>query len=155
LASVDVHRPGRGCRRRRAGPDGRDQRPGQLYTASASLPHLLNAAEQEPRRAADLINVGSVGRRQPHAINAVYGLTKAGLAAFTESLRQEVTKRHVRVGVLEPALATELASHNRPENLENVLAPYFREIETLTPEDIADATAFMITRLRRAAVFDL
>lgn len=89
-------------------------------------------------------------------MNAVYGLTKAGLTAFTESLRQEVTKRHVRVGLLEPgSVSTELASHNRPEILENVLAPYFSEIETLTPEDIADVIAFMVTRPRRAAVFDL
>ena len=114
------------------------------------------AVEEASRRVADLINVGSVGGRQPMPMNAVYGLTKAGLAAFTESLRQEVTKRHVRVGLLEPgSVSTELASHNRPEILENVLAPYFSEIETLTPEDIADAIAFMVTRPRRAAVFDL
>ena len=129
---------------------------GQLYTANAALPHLLTAAEQSPRRVADLINVGSVGGRQPNAINAVYGLTKAGIAAFTESLRQEVTKRHVRVGLLEPgSVSTELASHNRPEILKNVLAPYFSEIETLTPENIAEAIAFMVTRPRHAAVFDL
>ena len=52
-------------------------------------------------------------------------------------------------------MSTELASHNRPEILENVLAPYFREIETLTPDDIADAIGFMVRRPRRAAVFNL
>ena len=129
---------------------------GQLHVAHAALPHLIAAAEQGPRRVADLINIGSVGGRQPTPMNAVYGLTKAGIAAFTESLRQELTKRHVRVGLLEPgSVSTELASHNRPEILENVLGPYFREIETLTPDDVADAIAFMVTRPRRASVFDL
>lgn len=129
---------------------------GQLHVAHAALPHLLAAAEQSPRRVADLINVGSVAGRQATPMNAVYGLTKAGIAAFTESLRQELAKRHVRVGLLEPgSVSTELASHNRPEILENVLGPYFQEIETLTPDDVADAIAFMVTRPRRAAVFDL
>lgn len=40
-------------------------------------------------------------------------MTKAGVEAFSESLRQEVTKRHLRVGVIEPgSVSTELASQN-------------------------------------------
>jgi short-subunit dehydrogenase len=46
----------------------------------------------------------------------VYYLTKFGVNGFTESLRQEVTQRHVRVGVLEPGgVDTELGSHNSAE----------------------------------------
>src|SRR5918997_286464 len=32
---------------------------GLLYVAHAALPHLLRAAEQDPRRVADLVNVSS------------------------------------------------------------------------------------------------
>jgi short-subunit dehydrogenase len=40
-------------------------------------------------------------------------MTKFGLNGFTESLRQEVTRRYVRVGVLEQGkVDTELVSHN-------------------------------------------
>ena len=41
-------------------------------------------------------------------------MTNFGANRFTEALRQEeVTRRHVRVGVLEPGgVATELGSHN-------------------------------------------
>jgi len=40
-------------------------------------------------------------------------MTKFGVNGFTEALRQEVTKRHVRVGVLEPGgVTTELGSPN-------------------------------------------
>ena len=43
----------------------------------------------------------------------VYAMTKFGVQGFTESLRQEVTQKHVRVGFLEPgAVATELVSQN-------------------------------------------
>ncbi len=49
-------------------------------------------------------------------------MTKFGVNGFTGSLRQEVTKKHVRIGVLEPgAVATELISHNN-EKVRNDLA---------------------------------
>ena len=129
---------------------------GLLYTTHAALPHLLKAAESGPRKVADLVNVSSVGAFQVNPINNVYTMTKVGVNGFSESLRQEVTKRHVRVGVIEPgSVSTELASHNKPEVVEKILAPFFSEIETLEPEDIADAIAYMVTRPRRAAVAKL
>jgi NADP-dependent 3-hydroxy acid dehydrogenase YdfG len=36
---------------------------GLLYTTHAALPHLLEAAEREPRRVADVVNVSSVAGR--------------------------------------------------------------------------------------------
>jgi NAD(P)-dependent dehydrogenase (short-subunit alcohol dehydrogenase family) len=56
----------------------------------------------------------------------VYSFTKFGLRGFTESLRQEVTQRHVRVGVLEPGgVATELGSHNTPEVRNEMIDPFY------------------------------
>jgi NADP-dependent 3-hydroxy acid dehydrogenase YdfG len=82
----------------------------------------------------------------------VYNATKFGVGAFSESLRQEVAGRHVRVSLVEPgATATELASHNRPEVLENMRAR-FGSIELLAAEDIAGAVSFIVTRPRRVAV---
>ena len=37
---------------------------GLLYVAHAALPHLLRAAESDPRRVADLVNVSSVAGRR-------------------------------------------------------------------------------------------
>ncbi len=94
---------------------------GLLYTTHAALPHLLAAAEQDPRRVADLVNVSSVAGRAARLGSGVYNATKFGVGAFSESLRQEVTRRHVRVSLIEPgATRTELAGHNRPEILENI-----------------------------------
>jgi NADP-dependent 3-hydroxy acid dehydrogenase YdfG len=84
-----------------------------LYIANAALPHLLKAAEDELRGVADIVNISSIAGRQAGANFGVYNMTKFGVNGFTEALRQEVTKRNVRVGVLEPgAVATELVSHN-------------------------------------------
>jgi len=84
-----------------------------LYTTHAALPHLLQAAEDATRKVADVVNISSIAGRVATNGFGVYNLTKFGVNGFTEALRQEVTKRHVRVGVLEPGgVTTELMSHN-------------------------------------------
>ncbi len=123
-----------------------------LYTTHAALPHLLEAAEREPRRVADLVNVSSVAGRVARQGSGVYNATKFGVVAFSESLRQEVTRRHVRVSIIEPgAVMTELATHNRPEIIEGMRAT-FAQMELMRAEDIAESIVFTVTRPRHVAV---
>jgi NADP-dependent 3-hydroxy acid dehydrogenase YdfG len=75
---------------------------GVLYMAHAALPHLLKVAQDAPRRVADLVNISSIAGRVARSGEGVYDLTKFSVVAFSESLRQEVTSRHVRVAVVEP-----------------------------------------------------
>ena len=94
-----------------------------LHCAHAALPHLLQAAQEGPRNVADMVNVSSVAGRKVNSGSGVYNLTKHGVGAFSESLRQEITRRYVRVGLIEPgAVATELVGHNRPEVLQALAA---------------------------------
>jgi NADP-dependent 3-hydroxy acid dehydrogenase YdfG len=128
---------------------------GLVYCAHAALPHLLRAAEDGPRRVADLVNISSVAGRVAGRGRGVYNLTKFGVGAFSESLRQEVTKRHVRVSLVEPGIvATELASHNRDEVLET-MRPQMADIEPMQAEDIADAISYIVTRSRHVAVNEI
>jgi NADP-dependent 3-hydroxy acid dehydrogenase YdfG len=125
---------------------------GLLYMAHEALPHLLKAADDAPRQVADLVNISSVAGRVPRLGSGVYNLTKHGVGAFSESLRQEVTQRHVRVSLVEPgATATELASHNRAE-VQEQMAKRFSSTELMQAEDIADAIAYIVTRPRRVAI---
>jgi NADP-dependent 3-hydroxy acid dehydrogenase YdfG len=128
---------------------------GLLYCTHAALPHLLEAAETEPRRVADLVNVSSVAGRVATSGSGVYNLTKWGIGAFSESLRQEVTRRHVRVSLVEPgAVITELVDQNRPQIRERT-EKRLGAIERLEATDIADAIAFIVTRPRRVMVNEL
>jgi NADP-dependent 3-hydroxy acid dehydrogenase YdfG len=128
---------------------------GLLYCAHAALPHLLNAAEDGPRRVADLVNISSVAGRVVRRGSGVYNLTKHGVGAFSESLRQEVAPRHVRVSLLEPgAVETELRDHNRPEIQEQINSR-FADIEILKAADIAEAIVYVVTRPRHVAVNEL
>ena len=128
---------------------------GLLYCTSAALPHLLRAAEDGPRRVADVVNVSSVAGRAARSGSGVYNATKFGVGAFSESLRQEVTQRHVRVSLVEPgAVETELSGHNRPEVLA-MIKQRFADMERLQSPDIADAIAYVVTRPRHMAVNEL
>jgi NADP-dependent 3-hydroxy acid dehydrogenase YdfG len=128
---------------------------GLLYTAHAALPHLLKAAEIGPRKVADIINISSVAGRVARRGSGVYNLTKFGVGAFSESLRQEVAQRHVRVALVEPgAVVTELTSHLRPEIREQT-AQRLANIERLHADDIADAITYMVTRPRRVAINEM
>jgi NADP-dependent 3-hydroxy acid dehydrogenase YdfG len=101
---------------------------------------------------ADLVNVSSVAGRVPRLGSGVYNLTKHGVGAFSESLRMEVTQRHVRVALIEPgATSTELAGHNRPE-VRETMAARFAGMERLQADDIAETVTFMVTRPRRMAI---
>jgi NADP-dependent 3-hydroxy acid dehydrogenase YdfG len=128
---------------------------GLLYVAHAALPHLLAAAQTAPRHVADLVNISSVAGRVARSGSGVYNLTKHGVGAFSESLRQEVTGRHVRVSLVEPgAVATELTDHLRPE-IAAVAKERFGAIERMQSRDIADAIAYIVSRPRHVAINEL
>jgi NADP-dependent 3-hydroxy acid dehydrogenase YdfG len=128
---------------------------GLMYCTNAALPHLLTAAESEPRRVADIVNISSVAGRVARSGSGVYNASKFAVGAFSESLRYEITKRHVRVSLVEPgAVVTELSSHNRPE-IREMIAQRFQSFERLQSEDIADAIAYIVTRARHIAINEI
>lgn len=107
------------------------------------------------RGIADIVTISSTAGRVARPGSSVYNLTKFGVNAFSEALRQELVPQNVRVGVIEPGTVdTELVTHNSSavrEAAERQVAT----IEALKPADIADAVAYMVTRPRRVAVNEL
>jgi NADP-dependent 3-hydroxy acid dehydrogenase YdfG len=128
---------------------------GLLYVTHAAIPHLLRAVDDSPRQVADLVNISSVAGRVARSGSGVYNLTKWGVGAFTESLRQEFSGRHLRASVVEPgAVKTELTNHLRDE-IRQQTRQRFAGVELLEADDIADAVAYIVTRPRRVAINEL
>ncbi len=126
---------------------------GLLYVAHAAIPHLIAAAEREPRRVADLVNVSSVAGRRVGVGGGIYQMTKHGVGVFSEALRQEITERHVRSSLIEPgATESELVSHVREEVREQLTVNL---AEMLHAEDIADAIVYIVTRPRHVAINEI
>jgi NADP-dependent 3-hydroxy acid dehydrogenase YdfG len=119
---------------------------GVLYCTHAALP-LMHA-----QGSGHIVNISSVAGRVARAGSGVYNLTKFGVGAFSESLRQECVPMGVRVTLIEPgAVDTELAGHNRPEIREQI-AQRFGDVERLTAEDIANAILYAIGQPRHVSV---
>jgi NADP-dependent 3-hydroxy acid dehydrogenase YdfG len=128
---------------------------GLINTTHAALPHLLAAVEDSGRNCADLVNISSVAGRVARAGSGVYNLTKHGVGAFTESLRQELASRRLRSILIEPgAVDTELTDHLR-EGIREQVRGRFADIQTLGSEDVAEAIVYAVTRPWHVSVNEL
>jgi clavulanate-9-aldehyde reductase len=113
---------------------------GVLYCTHAALPLM------HEQGSGHVVNVSSVAGRVARLGSGVYNLTKFGVGAFSESLRQEGVAMGVRVTLIEPgAVATELPGHNREEVLEQ-MAKRFAGVTPLSADDIADAVLYAIAQ---------
>ena len=122
---------------------------GVLYCTHAALPLMRQQG------AGHIVNVSSVAGRVARLGSGVYNLTKWGVGAFSESLRQEMVPVGVRVTLIEPgAVATELPGHNRPEVLEQ-MAKSFAGVTPLAAEDIATAILYAIGQSPTVAVNEI
>jgi NADP-dependent 3-hydroxy acid dehydrogenase YdfG len=125
---------------------------GVLYVTRATIPHLIDAAADSPRGVADLVTISSTAGWVARPGTAVYSLTKFGVNAFSEGIRQELLGKRVRVGVVGPGTVdTEISEHLPPEARE-AFNRQTADMVKLAPDDIADAVLYMVTRDRRVAV---
>jgi NADP-dependent 3-hydroxy acid dehydrogenase YdfG len=125
---------------------------GVLYATRLALPHLIAAAADSPRGVADLVTIGSTGGWVARPGTAVYSLTKFGVNAFSEGVRQELLGKGVRVGIVSPGTVdTEIFDHLAATSRE-AFERQTGDMVKLRPEDIADAVLYMVTRDKRVAV---
>jgi NADP-dependent 3-hydroxy acid dehydrogenase YdfG len=128
---------------------------GLLYITRASLPHLIAAAADSPRGVADLVNISSTAGRVARPGTAVYALTKFGVGAFSEAIRQEVLGQRVRVGLVEPGTVQTEITNNLPAADREAIEARSPGMVKLEPADIADAVTYIVTRDRRVAVNEI
>jgi len=119
---------------------------GVLYCTHAAFPLMREQGGGQ------IVNVSSVAGRVARAGSGVYNLTKFGVGAFSESLRQEGVEHNIRVTLIEPgAVSTELVGHNRAE-IQETIDERFKGIERLTAEDIARAVLYAIGQPEHVAI---
>jgi 3-hydroxy acid dehydrogenase / malonic semialdehyde reductase len=113
---------------------------GLLWVTRAVLPAMI------AKKRGDVINIGSVAGHQPYGGGSVYAATKFAVRAITEALRYDVLGTGVRVMNIEPGLAETEFSLVRFRGDEERANAVYRGVRPLTPEDVADAVAWAVTR---------
>lgn len=124
------------------------------YVVEVNLVGALAGARGALKRLGDgghIIIIGSISAVIHGEGESVYSTTKAGLSAFTETLRKEVEQRGIRVGLVEPGSVGSDMQNSTPEEQRGKIARH----EMLCAEDIADAVAYMLTRPARADIVTL
>ena len=126
---------------------------GLLYCTHAALPIMREGG------GGHVINVSSVAGRNANFGSGVYNLTKFGVVAFSESLRQEavISKSGVRVTCVEPGfVGTELQGHNEnPAVVDNIEKMRGQIGEVLTAEDIANAIVYAVSQPDRVGINEM
>jgi NADP-dependent 3-hydroxy acid dehydrogenase YdfG len=103
-----------------------------------------------------IVNISSVAGRQVKAGYSGYNASKWAVGAFSESLRQEVTRQHIRVTVIEPGVvATELRQHITNPEVRKAQQEAERSITALQGEDIAAAIVFAVTRPEHVSINEM
>lgn len=122
---------------------------GVLYCTHAALGHIRRQGRGH------VVNVSSVAGRVARAGSGVYNLTKWGVGAFSEALRQETVGSGIRVTLVEPGfVSTELGSHNREEVREG-LRQRFEGVTPLEAADIANAVLCAIGQPPNVSINEL
>jgi NADP-dependent 3-hydroxy acid dehydrogenase YdfG len=114
---------------------------GLLYCTHKVLPVMLQQGSGH------IVMISSTAGRTVNDIAGVYNLTKWGINAFSESLRQQVYKDNIRVSIIEPGVvATELRDHITVEAVRNDINAWAESMRQLQPEDIANSIVYAVTQ---------
>ena len=123
---------------------------GLLYMTHAAIEGMVEQGS------GDVVNVSSVAGRVARQGSGVYNASKWAVNAFSESLRQEVTGRGVRVSLVEPGIvATELTDHITQPAAKQAIRDAAGAITPLQAEDIARAVLYLVSQPRHVAINEI
>jgi len=129
-----------------------------IFTNVLGLMYMTHAAVQgmAEQGSGEIVNISSVAGRQARAGAGVYNASKWAVNAFSESLRQEVTERGVRVSLVEPgAVATELTDHITHPQSKQGAEQMYGSMRALQAEDIARAIVYVVTQPAHVAINEI
>jgi NADP-dependent 3-hydroxy acid dehydrogenase YdfG len=122
---------------------------GVLHVVRAALPGMLE------RGAGDLVLLGSVAGRQVYPGGNVYCASKHAVRAIYEGLRQDAGGRGVRFSTVDPGMVETDFSRVRFRGDEHKAAAVYQGFEPLTPDDVAEAILWIVSRPAHVNVGEL
>jgi len=113
---------------------------GLLYVSRAVVPGMVE------RGRGHVVNLGSTAGEMTYPNGAVYCGTKAAERSINDGLRQDLLGTAVRVTTVDPGMVeTEFTIVRFHGDTERATS-FYKGIQPLTPEDVADAILWAVTR---------
>ncbi|MFQ5678881.1 MAG: SDR family NAD(P)-dependent oxidoreductase [Gemmatimonadota bacterium] len=122
---------------------------GLLYATRALLPHMIEAGRGH------VVNVGSTAGHTTYPRGNVYAATKFAVRALTEGMNLDLSGTPLRVSSVDPGYVKTEFSLVRFQGDEERAEAVYRGFQPLSPEDVADAVAYVINAPEHVNVFDM
>jgi NADP-dependent 3-hydroxy acid dehydrogenase YdfG len=108
-----------------------------------------------PKRAADIVIIGSVVGRHVSPFSAVYGATKFAVHALAEGLRREVGPKGIRVSLVEPGIV--ISGFQDGAGYSDEMVQNFKDKfgPLLHGEDVANAIHYIVTQPPHVHISDI
>lgn len=97
------------------------------------------------RRSGHIINIGSTAGNYPYPGGNVYCATKAFVKQFSLAIRADLAGTNIRVTNIEPGMVETQFSQVRFKGDAGKAGQVYADTAPLTPEDIAEAVAWVVT----------
>lgn len=122
---------------------------GLMYVTKAVLPQMVD------RKEGQIVNVGSIAGIEVYPNGNVYCASKFAVDAFTQGLRLDLNPYGIRICAVHPGLVETEFSMVRFKGDEERSKKVYNTLTPLTPEDVANAIAYMVDVPPHVTVADL
>ncbi len=122
---------------------------GLLYVSKAIIPKMV------AQKSGHIINIGSIAGKEVYPNGNVYCASKHAVDAINQGMRIDLNQHGIRVGAIHPGLVETEFSNVRFKGDDQRADNVYEGYDPLTPDDIADIIAFVVTRPYRVNIADL
>jgi 3-hydroxy acid dehydrogenase / malonic semialdehyde reductase len=122
---------------------------GLLNVTRAILPPMI------ARRRGHVVNIGSTAGHLTYPMGNVYNATKFGVQALTEGMNLDLAGTPLRVSAVDPGMVETEFSEVRFHGDRQRAKAVYQGFQPLTPDDVADAVAYVVNLPEHVNVLDL
>ncbi len=122
---------------------------GLLYVSKAVIPKMIN------QKSGHIINIGSIAGKEVYPNGNVYCASKHAVDAINKGMQMDLNPYGIKVGAIHPGLVETEFSNVRFKGDDKKADSVYDGFDPLTPNDIADIIAFVVTRPYHVNIADL
>ncbi len=122
---------------------------GLLYVSKAIIPKMI------AQKSGHIVNIGSMAGKEVYPNGNVYCASKHAVDAINKGMLVDLNPHGIKVGAINPGLVETEFSNVRFKGDDQRADNVYKGFDPLTPEDIADIIAFVVTRPNHVNIADL